>query len=305
MYLMFNNNEILFSSKKKSKNMFNQKNVNKYSLINKVITVLSFLIFINSTIWSQDAQQFYKQNCSSCHTIGGGRLTGPDLKNIHERKDEQWIKDFINDPILVINSGDDYARKIVDESRGVIMPKVGGLTPFIVQSLVDFITIESQKEKSIFGKQAITDRPLTQNDIVIGKALFMGNNRLINNGPSCMGCHSIAGGGKLGGGKLGPDLTKVYERLGGKKVLAAWLSSPASETMGPIYGKYPLGEEEVLPLVAYLKDKSQSNLNEASMHDFNFLLFGFIGLATVLILFDLFWGNRIRSIRKKLVKGNL
>ena len=271
---------------------------------NKIKIVLPTLILISGAI-SQDVEKFYKQNCSSCHTIGGGRLTGPDLKNVHQRKDDEWIKGFINDPLIVINSGDVYARQLLDESRGVIMPKVGGLTPFIVQSLLDFIKDESAKEKSVFGRSTLADRALTPSDIVTGRALFIGESTFKNNGPSCIGCHSVAGEGLLGGGLLGPDLTKVYGRLGGKVTLAAWLSSPASETMGPIYGKHPIEEEEVLPLVAFLKNKGQNNVNEASMHDFNFLIFGFIGLATVLILFDLFWGNRLQSVRKKMVKGNL
>lgn len=270
-----------------------------------LIPVLLSGLFWTSGVISQDVQQFYKQNCASCHTIGGGRLTGPDLKNMHERKDEQWIKDFITDPMAVINSGDAYARKIVEESRGVIMPKVGGLTPFIVQSLVDFIKSESAKEKSIFGGSSLADRPLTPSDIVKGRALFVGETQLRNNGPSCLGCHAIAGEGKLGGGLLGPDLTDVYGRLGGKTALAAWLSSPASETMGPIYAKHPIDESEVLPLVAFFKDKASSGMTEAGMHDFNFLIFGFVGLAIVLILFDLFWGKRLRSVRKKMLKGNL
>jgi len=119
--------------------------------------IISGLLWISGVI-CQDVQQFYKQNCSNCHTIGGGRLTGPDLKNMHERKDEQWLKDFINDPIAVIISGDSYARQLIEESRGVIMPKVGGLTPFIVQSLIDFIKEESLKEKSLFGGSSLSDR---------------------------------------------------------------------------------------------------------------------------------------------------
>jgi hypothetical protein len=75
--------------------------------------------------------------------------------------------------------------------------------------------------------------------------------------------------------------------------------------MGPIYGKHPIEEEEVLPLVAFFKDKGQSNINEAGMHDFNFLILGFVGLAIFLILFDLLWGKRLRSVRRKMVKGSL
>src|SRR5690606_2738460 len=40
----------------------------------------------------------FKQNCMSCHTVGGGRLVGPDLKDVTERKDREWLTRFILDP---------------------------------------------------------------------------------------------------------------------------------------------------------------------------------------------------------------
>src|SRR5262249_2147663 len=36
---------------------------------------------------AQEAADFFRQNCVSCHTVGGGRLTGPDLKNVTQRKE--------------------------------------------------------------------------------------------------------------------------------------------------------------------------------------------------------------------------
>jgi mono/diheme cytochrome c family protein len=62
--------------------------------MNNIYKILLLMLFIISGAISQDVQKFYKQNCSSCHTIGGGRLTGPDLKNVHQRKDDDWIKGF-------------------------------------------------------------------------------------------------------------------------------------------------------------------------------------------------------------------
>ena len=63
----------------------------------------------------------------SCHTIGGGRLTGPDLKGVTERADEAWLVDFILDPKGVIDSGDPYAAELLREARGVYMTQVPGI----------------------------------------------------------------------------------------------------------------------------------------------------------------------------------
>ena len=53
---------------------------------------------------AQDPAQFFRQNCTACHTVGGGRITGPDLKGVSGRKDRQWLVRFIVNPKAVIDS---------------------------------------------------------------------------------------------------------------------------------------------------------------------------------------------------------
>lgn len=273
--------------------------------INTIISITLF-INVNSFLFGQsDPEEFFEKNCFSCHTIGGGRLTGPDLKDVEKRKDAAWLEKFILNPESVINSGDAYASKLLKEARGVVMPKVANLDQSMSRALLKFIREESSKEKSRFAGSTFADRPLTEEDYMIGNELFIGTKRLKNKGPSCISCHEIAGEGFLGGGLLGPDLTEAYGRLGGKKAIAAWLANPSSETMSPIYKKHPIDEDEVLPLVAFLKNKAEGKDIVSDAHDFNFMIFGFIGLALCLVLFDLAWGNRLRAVRKPMVKGEL
>jgi len=263
------------------------------------------IIFISNSFMQDAPEEYFEKNCFSCHTIGGGRLTGPDLKDVDKRKDAVWLEKFILNPQTVINNGDTYASKLLKDARGVVMPKVSNLNASMTRALLKFIKEESGKEKSRFAGSTLADRPLTEEDLQIGAALFMGTTRLKNRGPSCISCHEIAGEGFLGGGLLGPDLTEAYGRLGGKTAIAAWLSNPSSETMSPIYKKHPIDEDEVLPLVAFLKNKAEGKEIVSDAHDFNFMIFGFIGLAICLVLFDLAWGNRLRAVRKPMVKGEL
>jgi mono/diheme cytochrome c family protein len=267
--------------------------------------IITVFLILGLAFPQSDPEEFFEKNCFSCHTIGGGRLTGPDLKDVEERKDAVWLEKFILNPQAVINSGDAYASKLLKEARGVVMPKVANLNASMTRALLKFIKEESGKEKSKFAGSTLADRPLTEEDLQIGSALFMGTTRLKNRGPSCISCHEIAGEGFLGGGLLGPDLTEAYGRLGGKIAIAAWLSNPSSETMSPIYKKHPIDEDEVLPLVAFLKNKAEGKDIVSNAHDFNFMIFGFIGLAICLVLFDLAWGNRLRAVRKPMVKGEL
>ena len=71
---------------------------------------------------AQETAAYFKANCASCHTIGGGRLTGPDLKDVVKRageagKDRDWLITYIQDPQRMINSGDPYATRLLQEAR--------------------------------------------------------------------------------------------------------------------------------------------------------------------------------------------
>ena len=91
-----------------------------------VFAVFAILLLVQP-VDAQDAAAFFKQNCTSCHTIGGGRLTGPDLKDVTQRKDRPWLTRFIVDPRAVLDSGDPYAAKLFEEARGAVMAKIVGI----------------------------------------------------------------------------------------------------------------------------------------------------------------------------------
>ncbi|MBI2893610.1 MAG: c-type cytochrome [Deltaproteobacteria bacterium] len=251
---------------------------------------------------AQDAAAFFRQNCASCHTIGGGRTTGPDLKGAHERRSRAWLERFILDPPGTIASGDATATKLQREARGVVMPRVAGVTPTVVGQLIDLMRAESALERSQFAGMASAQRPLTRADEALGRALFSGARRLEAGGPPCMSCHTVRGLGALGGGRLGPDLTGTYGKLGGQQALATWLASPPSLTMQPVFKGHPLTPDEALGLVAYLKSAG-SRGGAAETSSVNFVLLGLVGSIFSLVLFDFTWRRRFRAVRRPLVTG--
>ena len=89
----------------------------------------------------------FQQNCVSCHTIGGGRLTGPDLKGVTERRDHAWLLRYLPDPKALIDSGDPIATQLFQEARGVIMPPPPLLTPAMADALISMIEAESKLER--------------------------------------------------------------------------------------------------------------------------------------------------------------
>ncbi|NUQ66530.1 MAG: c-type cytochrome [Pirellulales bacterium] len=264
---------------------------------------LRLLLLVGSLSYSgaasaQDAAQYFRQNCASCHTIGGGRLTGPDLKNVADRRDRQWLTRFILDPSAVLQSGDPYAAKLQEEARGVVMPKPPGITRELAERLLDLIAAESKLERSQFAGSLFSDKPFTAADVAEGKRLFLGTSRLASGGTSCISCHAVRGIGALGGGRLGPDLTRVYERLQGKKNLSAWLSAPATATMQATFQSRPLGPEEIHALVAFFEDSAKHSGEEDMSGPLAFLLLGIGGAALGLVGMDAIWRSRFHGVRR-------
>lgn len=165
------------------------------------------------------------------------------------------------------------------------------------------IEAESALEKSQFEGVKFSDRPFTPADVALGERLFTGRESFTNGGPSCISCHTVRGLGLLGGGRLGADLTKVSERIGGRRPLSAWLVSPATTTMQPVFRAHPLEAEEILPLVAYFENSAKQVGDDDSVAPLTFFLLGLAGMVLMLGLFDALWKNRFRAVRRPLVAG--
>jgi mono/diheme cytochrome c family protein len=181
------------------------------------------------------------------------------------------------------------------------MPNISGLDPALAAALLDLIDTESKLPKSQFIGLNLSDQPFTAGDIENGRRIFDGTKRLANGGAACLSCHAVDGLGSLGGGRLGPDLTKVYERMNGRKNLASWLMAPATPTMRPLFADNAMTNDEIVALVAYLETSARKppQTGETSTLSFFFLglggaVFGFIGVDTV-------WRKRFRGVRKPLL----
>lgn len=243
----------------------------------------------------------FRQSCFSCHTIGGGRLTGPDLKGVTERRDRDWLVRFVTNPKAVIDAGDPLAKQLLAESNNVVMPTIAGLTPARINALLDLIAAESAKPKSDFVGLQIGDQPFTPTDVERGRQLFTGAAKFAGGAPPCLTCHTLRGLQGFGGGRLGPDLTRVYERIQGRKALAAWLVSPASPTMQPVLAGRALTNEEIVPLVAFIEAAGAAGGVADTTGLLNFFLLGLGGAVVGLVLCDALWRRRFRAVRRPLV----
>lgn len=88
----------------------------------------------------QTGEELYKTACTACHTIGGGRLVGPDLTGIYNKRENDWLISFIRSSQKMIKSGDKDAVAIFNEYNKVPMPD-NNLTDEQIISIIDYIKV--------------------------------------------------------------------------------------------------------------------------------------------------------------------
>jgi mono/diheme cytochrome c family protein len=262
-----------------------------------------FALVLPRNAAAQIANDFFQKSCVSCHTIGGGRLIGPDLKEAVQQKDRAWLEHFIQDPQEVLNSGDPYALQLKKDANGMVMPKMPGVTPEMAKALLDMIELEAKLPSSSFAGGSMSEKPFTPEDVSTGTAIFLGRRSLSQAGPPCISCHTLGTLSSFGGGRLGPDLTLVYVRLGGRKSLGAWLSAPGTPTMQAVFQNHSLQSEEILPLLSVFEATARTSQPANSSSEINFFLAGLVGAVMGLALMGWVWRGRIRTVRRGLVSG--
>lgn len=133
-----------------------------------------------------------------------------------------------------------------------------------------------------------------------GRKLFMGYAHFENEGPPCMGCHSVGDNGLLGGGSMGPNLTDISERLTLDEMafLLANSGSEISPVMQPIYTAHPLTVREQADLIAFMISSEGQSETDKEMIVVGISLAGTVGAAMAL---GFLYRGRLRGVRRPLV----
>lgn len=240
---------------------------------------------------ASDGEAIFKTKCTACHTIGAGKLVGPDLDGVTTRRDMQWLTDWILAPDKMIAAKDPAAIQLLQEYNNVPMPNYG-LTDAQVAALITYM---ESAQGTVVTKPT---QALPQGDPAIGRALFTGTRRLQNGGPPCMGCHSVAGLGALGGGALGPDLTPAFNKYGDAG-LANFLNTVPTNTMNAVWTRQPLAANEQADLWAFLKQASVSERPADTIVQLTVL--AVVGGAVLTVIAHLYWRKRLVAVRQPLV----
>jgi quinol---cytochrome-c reductase cytochrome c subunit len=176
---------------------------------------------------------------------------------------------------------------------GLAFSLVSGILPMSASAEQAVAPAAEQAAAPAPAATAAPAGPVEAGNPAVGKALFTGEKRFTNGGPPCISCHS-AGVGELGGGVVGPNLTKIYaDESKNMFVSGAWINGGGSPVMGPVFGNKNVTDEEVGDLRAFLEQQSKTEV--APSHTGTFTVIGLGGFVGILIVFNIIWSGRYRN----------
>ncbi|MEI6385745.1 MAG: cytochrome c [Spirochaetota bacterium] len=212
------------------------------------------LLFLGSlSTWADQGRELFEDRCASCHSIGGGDGSGPDLQGATTRRPAEWLLRIILEPDKLSADKDPVQGKLVTQF-GYEMPSQD-LAQAEAQAILAYLgsaTGAGAGAKAGSDSEAM-ETMASPELIAAGRAFFTGSRALSKGGAPCLSCHAFAALGSAGGHVSVADLGQSYQRMGdrGMKGALATLSFP---TMKGIFADRPLSEEEISALLAIFKD---------------------------------------------------
>ncbi len=96
---------------------------------------------INAELARRGESLFESKGCIGCHTVGGGRLTGPDLQGVTERRSLDWFVAIVINPDSMLRE-DPAARELFAEYMTPMLSL--GATHDEAGALFEYLRRESQ-----------------------------------------------------------------------------------------------------------------------------------------------------------------
>jgi len=154
-------------------------------LLALLMTSVTGVLALSLTQSAEEGEQIFQQKCAGCHTIGGGRLVGPDLQGVTTQRDRAWLEQFIQNPNAMFSAGDPDATALLDKYQ-VPMPALG-LSADEVSAVIAYLetTAIAPEETTAGEQQPIGPTALyMQGDPDWGEKLFTGQVPFENGGPA-------------------------------------------------------------------------------------------------------------------------
>lgn len=280
--------------------------MDKENPMKKFACIATWLLLFSLMLTGQSGPEtLYQSTCAACHTINGGRLVGPDLSGVYERREEDWLIRFIRSSQTMLKAGDSLTVALYEEYNHIPMPD-NPLTDQEIRNLLDYIREKDSgfEEAATLGQEAgdtavviepaVTEAVYTEEQRRMGYALFYGKQPFVNGPVSCFGCHTMNDRyTMIGGGKLSTDLSDTYSRLG-QAGISAILSNPPFPVMKVALEEKELTVEEVEALTAMFQFADQRFTSNPLEYagTFTVLVFALVFAMFFVALLYLFYNDR-------------
>jgi mono/diheme cytochrome c family protein len=269
-------------------------------------------VFFLGTAGAQSpGEEIYKTTCAACHSIGGGRLVGPDLAGVYDRRSDEWLVNFVKSPLAMKDSGDAVAVTMFEEYNGLVMPDAyisdAQITDVLAYIKVAELAAATTAAPTTEGAAEAASPEAMAAQIEAGQNMFQGTIRFANSGPACNACHDVRNDAVIGGGVLATELTTAFTRMGGSAGVRAILGSAPFPVMQYAYKGKDLTDEEVSALVAFLEYADSEEYNQLP-RDYGIGLFasGVGGAGVLFLLFGTIWrGRKVGSVNQEIYDRQL
>mgnify|MGYP003681984611 FL=1 len=117
----------------------------------------------------KNGESLYKGNCTVCHAIDEV-IIGPALRDVHQRRNQEWIYAFIKNSQKVIKSGDEYAVKLYNQYNKTLMTSFD-FSDEELDAILTYIKDESSKEVQVL----VADASQSTGDVQGGSSVASDN----------------------------------------------------------------------------------------------------------------------------------
>jgi len=153
-------------------------------------------------------QALFEQTCFACHSIGEGARIGPDLKDVGERREHDWLVSWISDP-LGMAQNDPIGQQVFAEWNNVPMAP-NFLSEEEINQVLEYIADVSTGNVTQTAMGANVPAELSSAQFDEAQGLYFDR---------CAGCH-----GTLRVGATGPNIEPARTTEIGSDALVATLT---------------------------------------------------------------------------------
>lgn len=231
-----------------------------------------------------DGASLFSQKCSGCHTVGKGKLVGPDLEPTHT-----WETDKLTGEVKRMEK---MAGPLADTDVAQLVKFLKSQKATRLNADID--TSFAAPVQSSSPAKPDFDLAAEPGSAQTGRRLFTGEQGLANGGMACIACHQA----ESNGGTLAPDLSAIAEKMSPTALVAACEKTPY-KVMKEAYASHPVTRQEAIDLTKYF---DWLKTNKPTAQRFPVGLVGVAGAVLMMILIALGYRNRNTSVRDKLTR---